>query len=185
MNDIDLFIEQLKSNQITAVADIRSVPFSKRFFDYHQDALKNHLQKEGVAYVYLGKELGPRSKDENHYDLCGQVQFDRLMRSNLFKVGISRLEQGLARGFRIALVCAEKEPAVCHRSLLVSWYLRQEHKIDVIHIHHDGKLENQSVLEQRLLSLTQTQPDMLMSNDEACALAYEKQCKHYAYKKND
>ncbi len=183
--DIDVFIKQLKSHQITALADVRSVPFSKRFFDYHQDALQHRLKKENIAYVYLGDELGPRSKDPTHYNLAGQVQFNRLMQSDLFLAGIERLEQGLQKGFNIALACAEKEPAVCHRSLLVGWSLLHKFEKDVIHIHHDGDIELQSKLEARLLTLTKTQPDMLMSIEEANEIAYVKQCECYAYKKKE
>ncbi|MCW9000781.1 MAG: DUF488 domain-containing protein, partial [Kangiellaceae bacterium] len=75
---IDVFIKQLKKYEINVVADVRSVPYSKVFFDYHQENITAHLKKSGIRYVYLGEELGPRSKDDDHYDDSGQVQFDRL-----------------------------------------------------------------------------------------------------------
>lgn len=57
---IDIYIAQLRQQGVNVVADVRSVPYSKRFFDYHQDALKSHLQSAGIRYVYLGEELGSR-----------------------------------------------------------------------------------------------------------------------------
>merc|ERR1711916_244013 len=113
------FLQQLQDRQVQAVADVRSVPYSKRFHDYHREALAGRLRQAGMYYVYLGDELGPRSKDPAHYDGHGQVQFERLQRSPLFLAGIDRVLAGLAKGMRIALMCAEKDPAVCHRSLLV------------------------------------------------------------------
>ncbi len=90
---IDTFIDQLHRHDINIVCDVRSVPFSKRFFDYHQHAIKQHLQDAGIRYLYLGDQLGPRSKDPAHYDCCYgglQVQFDRLISSRAFQQGIKR-----------------------------------------------------------------------------------------------
>jgi len=125
---IDVFIDQLRRHRINIVCDVRSVPFSKRFFDYHQDAIKRHLQDAGIRYLYLGDQLGPRSKNPDHYEVCGtglQVQFDRLMTSNTFLQGIKRLQHGQRKGFRMALMCAEKDPATCHRSLLIGYALKR------------------------------------------------------------
>ena len=177
------YLEQLKRNQVDVVADIRSVPYSKAFHDYHQEALQQSLRQQGIRYVYLGLELGPRSKDPAHYDAEGQVQFDRLRKSQLFQQGLTRLFQGLDKGFRIALSCAEKDPAICHRSLLVGYDLLHDHKRQLQHIRHDGALELQSDLEQRLLALTGTVPDMLMREEEARQVAYRKQCLAYAYRR--
>jgi uncharacterized protein (DUF488 family) len=134
----DDFVQQLKDYQIDAIADVRSTPFSKFFFDYHQSALEKTLPANGIDYVFLGKELGPRSKNPDHYDQSGQVQFDRLKKSTLFEAGIERLQSGLKKGLRIALLCAEKDPAQCHRSLLVGHYLCESFKTDIQHIDHDG-----------------------------------------------
>lgn len=181
---IETYIEQLKAFHVDVVADVRSVPFSKRFFDYHQDVLIKHLQAAGIRYVYLGGELGPRSKDKRHYDQHGQVQFQRLMASDNFKAGIQRLFDGRDKGYTIALTCAEKDPAICHRSLLIGWSLAHEYDLQLSHIDHDGNIETQGKLEQRLLIATDTPEDMLMSPDERLALAYRKQCLAYAYRKS-
>ncbi len=131
---IATFIEQLKRYDINAVADVRSVPYSATFFDYHQERLEGHLARAGIRYVFLGEELGPRSKDPQHYDSGGQVQFDRLMASPSFQVGIKRLNRGLSKGFRIALMCAEKDPSCCHRSLLIAYALERLESASVQHI---------------------------------------------------
>lgn len=182
---IEIYIDQLKTHDIDVVADVRSVPFSKRFFDYHQDALIGHLRRAGIRYVYLGNELGPRSKDPNHYDQSGQVQFDQLMASENFISGVNRLFDGKEKGFRIALTCAEKDPAICHRSLLIGWSLSHEYGITLKHIDHDGMIETQSELEKRLLTVTHTPEDMLTSDEERLLLAYQKQCRACAYRVSD
>ena len=177
------YIAQLQQHGVTVVADARSVPYSKRFFDYHQEALKLHLQQAGIRYVYLGEELGPRSKDPAHYDETGQVQFDRLMSAELFRSGIQRLFDGQRKGFCIALTCACKDPAICHRALLVGWALLHTHQQDIQHILHDGMLETQTALERRLLGLTQTVPDILTGEAGALSLAYQRQCQACAYRR--
>lgn len=183
--DINVYIDQLHHHGVNVVADIRSVPYSKVFHDYHQEAFQVALKKSNIRYVYLGLELGPRSKDPGHYNKDKQVQFDRLMNSELFRSGIDRLFAGIDKGFTVALSCAEKDPAICHRSLLVGWALQHQFKKvyppELQHILHDGNLESQSELERRLMTITNVLPDMLTTETEAMQLAYEQQCRDFAY----
>ncbi|MFK7864661.1 MAG: DUF488 family protein [Pseudohongiellaceae bacterium] len=179
----DAFLNQLKSFDINAVADVRSVPYSKVFFDYHQSALQKSLPAAGISYVFLGAELGPRSKDPNHYDSEGQVQFSRLQESALFKSGIQRLEDGLNKGLNIALMCAEKDPASCHRSLLVSHFLAARLDSDIQHIEHCGSLESQQALEKRLIQIQGVEADLVTPEEERLKIAYERQLKQTSYRK--
>lgn len=176
------YLDQLAQQGINVVADVRSVPYSKTFHDYNRETFQAHLKRAGVRYVYLGQELGPRSKSPAHYNSDNQVQFDRLMTSPLFIAGIERLKQGIDKGYTIALHCAEKDPATCHRSLLVGWSLRHQYNLELTHIRHNGGLETQSGLEARLMTLTDTLPDMLLNETEAMRLAYRRQCLICAYK---
>ena len=91
------FLSQLKNNDIDVVADVRSVPYSAAFHDYHREPLQRSLKDHDIRYVYLGKELGPRSEDPDHYDATDQVQFDRLRQSQFFLQGIARLQSGLEK----------------------------------------------------------------------------------------
>lgn len=177
------FIDQLNQHAIDVVADVRSVPFSKVFVDYHQSALEKTLPQHNIKYVHLGNELGPRSKDPAHYDSSGQVQFSALMQSNLFLQGIERLDKGLSKGFNIALLCAEKDPAGCHRSLLVSYYLCRAKQLEIQHIDHNGNLESQAELEQRLIAQQDLSADLLTSPSELADLAYKQQLKQTSYRK--
>ena len=178
---LDTFLQQLHHYGVSAVADVRSVPYSKVFHDYHRESLQRSLQRAGIAYVWLGEELGPRSKDAAHYNADGQVQFARLMASHLFLRGIARLQQGQQKGFRIALVCAEKDPAVCHRSLLIGHYWARQGGVGPVHICHDGSTESQSELEQRLRQLHGAGDDLFASGQEQVERAWDQQCKQCAY----
>ncbi len=86
---IATFIAQLQQYKIQAIADVRSVPYSRAFYDYHRESLAQTLKQNDIYYVYLGAELGPRSKEDAHYDQCGQVQFDRLVQSELYQQGVA------------------------------------------------------------------------------------------------
>lgn len=180
---VELFLGQLKQYRITAVADVRSVPFSNAFFDYHQDALRNTLHEHGIRYVFLGETLGPRSKNPAHYDANQQVRFDLLSQSELFQQGIARIHKGLQNGWVIALMCAEKDPADCHRSLLIGRALQSSDNIDVKHITHAGTLELQSELDQRLTRMHGTDNDLFCSPQEKIELAYSVQNRLKAYRK--
>ena len=178
-----VFLEQLRAFKITAVADVRSVPYSKRFHDYHREALAASLRRAGVHYVYLGEELGPRSPDPAHYDAEGQVQFERLAQAPVFQSGVQRLRRGLARGQQIAMLCAEKDPAICHRSLLVGRHLQAEQGLDTVHILHDGSLETEKALARRLMETHGILPDLLRAEQECAALAWRAQCRRCAYRR--
>ncbi len=180
---LETFLQQLQQHQINAVADVRSVPYSKVFHDYHQEAITTALRQRGIHYVYLGEELGPRSKDPAHYDASGQVQFALLQQSALFQTGIQRLQKGMEKGLTIALMCAEKDPAVCHRSLLIGHYLLDTLRLDTVHINHDGGTERESELQQRLMSLHDIVPDMLTAQCECLDMAWRAQSQRCAYRK--
>lgn len=190
---IQLFISQLKQYSIDVVADVRSVPYSKVFHDYHQEAISGFLKESGIRYVYLGDELGPRSKDDSHYDKTGQVQFNRLMESALFLEGVERLRVGLDKGYRVALMCAEKDAATCHRSLLIGYFLARNASLigvgsgvadpNILHINHEGALETQTELENRLLDLHTVGGDLFMSQEESKEQAYQQQLRNTSYRK--
>ena len=181
---IETFIAHLHAHGIDVVADVRSVPYSKAFHDYHRENLIEHLRKAGIRYVYLGEELGPRSPCDAHYE-NGQVQFDRLQRSSAFLRGVERLLDGFNKGFSIALTCAEKDPAVCHRSLLIAHFLKREHGLDIAHINHGGELESESALSRRLMDETGIVPDMLTGEEECLENSWREQSRRCDYKKPD
>jgi uncharacterized protein (DUF488 family) len=66
-HSIDAFIALLQQHGITAVADVRSHPYSRFLPHFNQSALKAALLNAGIQYVFLGKELGARSADPSCY----------------------------------------------------------------------------------------------------------------------
>ena len=76
---------------------------------------------------------------------------NRLARTELFRKGIDRIRNGM-REHRIALMCAEKDPLQCHRTILVARHLVEE-GIAVEHIREDGRLESHDEALSRLLAM--------------------------------
>jgi uncharacterized protein (DUF488 family) len=176
---IDAFIALLKQHGVTALADVRSHPYSRHFPQYSKDALKNALAQAQIAYVFLGKELGARSENPACYRQ-GKVQYDLLAKEPLFAQGLERLRQGLEK-YQIALMCAEKDPLDCHRAVLVARRMF-ESGTPVQHIHADGHLEEHRAMEARMLQLHKmSENDMFHTREEILIDAYRIHGEQIAY----
>ncbi|MBU0464488.1 MAG: DUF488 domain-containing protein, partial [Proteobacteria bacterium] len=57
---IEDFIETIKSYGITAVADVRSSPYSKFKPEFNKKNFQKKLSEHNIVYVFLGPELGAR-----------------------------------------------------------------------------------------------------------------------------
>jgi len=178
---VESFVRLLVANGVTAVADVRSSPYSKHAPQFNTDALKDTLREQGIAYAFLGKELGARSEDETCYN-GNTVSYRKLAQTRLFLSGIQRVEEGSQR-FQIALMCSERDPTECHRTILVSRIL-QERGTQVSHILGDGTLEPHRNTMLRVLDILGTpRGDMLDSEDDLIARAYEGREKQIAYRR--
>jgi len=182
-HEIETFIRLLKEHGITAVCDVRSTPYSKYTPQFNYDHIKQQLKKSRVEYVYLGKELGPRSDDPACY-VDGKVQYSRLAQTDVFKVGLERVREGI-KTYRVVLMCSEKDPAVCHRTILVCRHLR-EANFDISHILEDGRLEDNRDTERRLMKMLKI-PELTLFDrpEELVERAYDEQGKRVAYTINN
>lgn len=177
---IETLIELLGKHQINAIADVRSHPYSEYNPQYNKDPLRNSLQANGVDYVFLGRELGARTDDPACY--CdGRVDYDKVALTENFSEGISRVKKG-ADSRKIALMCAEKDPLDCHRTILVARYLVKE-EITVMHVLSDGAIEEHAETMVRLmekLKISKT-PDMF-DPEPPIEAAYRIQGEKIAYR---
>jgi uncharacterized protein (DUF488 family) len=161
-HSIEKFLALLQGSEINMVVDVRSAPFSKMFPQFNQEALKNSLSDIAIGYIFLGDHIGGRSDDPEDY-VNGQVVYNLLAAKEVFKRGINRLREGSGK-FKIALMCSEKEPLDCHRTLLVSQTLALE-GLGVSHIHADGTIETHKNALARLLTLHKLDSPDLFSDD--------------------
>ena len=161
---LEKFVSLLKQHDVATLADVRSAPYSRFNPQFNRRALNSALQSHGIAYRFMGHALGGRPEDRSCYEE-GRVRYDRLARTSLYREGIDRVVAA-ARDERIALMCAEREPLDCHRTLLVGRSLA-ERGVAVTHILADGALEPHADTMDRLLdSVKLPRGDLLHSKEE-------------------
>lgn len=175
----DSFLRLLRAHHITAIADVRSYPYSNANPQFDRESFADALHTNGIAYVFLGKELGARTTDPACY-ADGKVKYELLAKTKLFQEGLSRLQLGMQR-FRVALMCAEAEPLVCHRTILVARELR-DMEIPVKHILKGATVEDHDQSMERLLRvLEMNNHDMFLDHAALVSAAYRRQAERIAY----
>jgi uncharacterized protein (DUF488 family) len=173
------FARLLKMHEITAVCDVRSSPYSNYTPQFNSELLQKEMKGYGVAYVFLGAELGPRSEDPACY-VDGKVQYSRLARAEAFHAGLKRLRAGIGT-YRVALMCSEKDPVTCHRMILICRALRSE-PIEIEHILENGEIEGLRDSEQRLIrELKIPQLRLFEKPEDLIQRAYDTQAERIAY----
>jgi uncharacterized protein (DUF488 family) len=135
------FLELLKAHDIAYLLDVRSTPYSRFKPEFSKDALAQALQAHGIRYLHLGDQLGGQPDDPSCYE-DGKVQYAVVKRLPGYREGIDRLERAYMQGLRVALMCSEGKPELCHRSKLLGQSLK-ERGIPVVHIDEDDRLLSQ------------------------------------------
>ncbi|WP_336216692.1 DUF488 domain-containing protein [Nonomuraea sp. LPB2021202275-12-8] len=182
-HSLSTFLGLLRQHQITAVADVRSIPVSRFTPQFNRNTVKRSLYDASIKYVFLGKELGARTNDAACY-VDGRVQYRRLARTPQFTNGIERLLKG-ARTERIAIMCTEQEPLDCHRTILIAKVLA-EHEVAIDHIHGDGHIESHTWAMRRLMAnFGLDQDDILFTPPERLEQALRRQESRIAYINED
>ena len=166
------FVRLLRTHDITAVCDVRSAPYSRYNPQFNRETLAASLQEAGITYVYLGGELGARVQDPACWE-GGRVSYAKVAQADFFLAGLERVREGM-RGYRVTLMCAEKDPLTCHRMMLVTRNLRGE-DIAIRHIRADGSLETNAEAERRLLEAARLPRGTLFQDEaEMVEEAYER-----------
>jgi uncharacterized protein (DUF488 family) len=172
--------ELLRGAGISAVADVRSSPYSRRNPQFNREALQKVLHSHRIAYVFLGAELGGRGNPDSECDDDGRVRYRSIAESALFRQGLRRVQAGSKRE-RLALMCAERDPLDCHRGILISRILKAQ-GASVVHIHGDGNLESHDAAENRILQLFGLyEADLFRTEEEVLEDAYRRQESRIAY----
>lgn len=180
---LEFLIGLLQRHRVTALADVRSAPYSRFNPQFNRDALSAGLKKHGIEYVFLGHALGGRSDDPACYE-NGRVRYDRVAGTESFRHGLNRVVHG-AEDHLIVLLCAEREPLECHRTLLVARAL-EERGLEVAHILADGGLESHGEAMDRLLDRFNLRSDddlfrATQPREQLVAEAVELQAKQVAF----
>ena len=168
------FLALLCGAGITAIADVRSIPQSRRCPHFSRARIERWLADAGIAYVFLGAELGGRPGDPALLRQ-GRPDYHLMAATPSFRAGLDRVLDGAGR-YRIALMCAEREPLDCHRFLLLARHLQDRDTL-LRHILADGSIEPQETTEDRLVRQTGVAADALLADlplpRDALARAYD------------
>ena len=147
-HEVERLVELIRGAGVTAVADVRSSPYSRRLSQFNRQTLDALLRHHGIAYVFLGDQLGGRPASSELYHAEGWADYERIRETEAFRLGIERVVRGLER-YAIALMCGEEDPMDCHRALMIAPALK-ERGLPPRHIRKDGRLETTARFEQRL-----------------------------------
>ncbi len=141
---IDAFLEMLRTHHIQVIIDVRSSPYSRFAPHFSKRPLQQALSNGGIRYLYLGDRLGGMPRDEEFYDSDGYVLYGKIAATPTFREALDRVVKGASQ-YRLALMCAEENPAGCHRRLLVGRALR-DRGLTVMHIRGDGSVVDDTAL---------------------------------------
>lgn len=118
---IEEFVELLRINGVERLADIRTIPKSRRNPQYWQDALKERLEADGIDYVYLPGLGGRRRARKDSVNTAWRnASFKGYADHMQTEESAAALEELIRFGGEkvTAIMCAEAVPWRCHRSLV-------------------------------------------------------------------
>ena len=122
----------LAAHGVEAIADVRRYPASRRHPQFEGAALERALAEAGIGYVHVVELGGMRlaREDSPHVALAADLfrGYADHMASDEFARGLETL-LALAAAKRTAAMCAEADPAHCHRSLLADALLARGHTV--------------------------------------------------------
>jgi uncharacterized protein (DUF488 family) len=104
--------------------DVRAFPVSRRHPQFSREPLSTTLAEADIAYEWQGKALGGYRK----------VPYQEHMKTARFRQVVQALAAG-ADG--VCIMCAESNPADCHRSHIADWLVA--HGTEVVHLLAPGR----------------------------------------------
>jgi len=159
---IERFVDLLTRGGVSLLVDVRSTPWSRRFPQFGREALAKSLAAAGIDYVWEGAALGGKPEAGGSYE--------SLAARPAFKDALDRLVAS-REDAALCLMCAEKEPLDCHRTVLVSRRLA-ERGIAVEHLLADGTVRPHWEIEETLLKKSGG-PDLFDDRATRLARAYQ------------
>ncbi|HEY5682359.1 MAG TPA: DUF488 domain-containing protein [Sulfuricaulis sp.] len=130
----------LKAVGVDTLVDVRAQPRSRHNPHFNDDALRLACDNNGITYHWAGRQLGglrtPRPGSP-HFALNEDRRgFADHMDTDVFRQAAVQLQNLTARGV-CAMLCAERDPAHCHRSLIADYLVLQG--VRVLHLIDPGE----------------------------------------------
>jgi uncharacterized protein (DUF488 family) len=120
------FVSLLQRSRIELLVDVRAYPASRRHPQFARAALSSSLAAAGIGYDWQGTALGGM-RPHGYLAHMQTPEFEHAARA--------LIEAGMAR--RVCIMCAETDPADCHRSHIGDWLLA--HGERVLHLLAEGE----------------------------------------------
>jgi len=129
---LDDFLALLRAHRIDLLADVRKLRGSRAVPQFDESSLRKALRGAGIDYVPIPELAGrrPKSADPSPRPCWRNRGFRNYadhMRGEEFRLGVRRL-LALARGRRVAVMCAEAVPWRCHRSLIADYLVVEKRR---------------------------------------------------------
>ncbi len=137
----EALLDLLYGAGIRRVVDVRAVPRSRRHPHFGYGPLGAALQAIGIEYEWRGKPLGGLRRaadDSRHAGLVDPAfrAFAAHMEGGEFRAAAAGLAAAAAR-HNVCMMCAERDPGRCHRSLIADWLVANGH--EVVHLLAPGE----------------------------------------------
>ena len=119
--DIDNVVATLKAAGVKVLADVRAVAVSRKK-GFSKTALRSRLEREGIAYCHFVELGDPKSGREaaraGRYDVFRRIYARHLSQGDS-QAALRALAESASKA-PTCLLCFERDPAVCHRSMVAS-----------------------------------------------------------------
>lgn len=133
--EIDALIAILRASGIDLLVDVRRSPGSRRFVQFNRDQLSQSLEQAAIGYVWEGRDLGGRRNEtagaDDHPALPDESlrRYAAHMTTDAFRTGIRRVIEHAATHV-VVIMCAERDPTRCHRSMIADYLVASGHAVD-------------------------------------------------------
>lgn len=116
----DSFIQTLIEHNIHAVVDVRESAFSRRL-DFRKHRLISLLDESGIEYFHLRSAGNPHRKLSNNLSECLRLYYNYISDEPTLISEIASELNHISQSYpRIAMLCFEKCPSECHRTILIN-----------------------------------------------------------------
>lgn len=143
MLDFPTFVSRLQSQDINCVVDIRQ---QEGIGDFSSGRLPALLKQQGIVYLPFNDVFD--FDDSSIKRRNGSLHYERTIASDSFLQGISRLQNGISKGYVIALLDDNSKPEGTSRFNIISRYLTSQ-GITVSHFLQNGTLVLHDSLTQK------------------------------------